>query len=96
VDLWFNGHDHIQSLIANPGAPNTTFVTVGNSGKQSSGDYKAGTSYVTWVNNTVRGFAMVTLYATTVRVLGCSSERRSHATFGGVGHSARSVHVPAW
>jgi tartrate-resistant acid phosphatase type 5 len=74
VDLWFNGHDHVQTLYQNPGAPNTTFVTVGNSGKLSPTDagtpagQPGGIPGLLWANTVYHGFSIVTLQATTGRV----------------------------
>jgi len=69
VDMYFNGHDHIQAVQTNPSAPNTTFITTGSSGKLEAPNLNTAASTVTWGQALYRGYSIVTLYATYVRAL---------------------------
>jgi len=78
VDLYFNGHDHIQAVQTNPTAPNTTFITMGSSGKLEAVNLNTSASTVTWGQAQYRGYSIVTLYATYVSAL-CLPTRASAA-----------------
>jgi len=77
VDMYFNGHDHIQAVQTNPSAPNTTFITTGSSGKLEAPNLNTAASTVTWGQALYRGYSIVTLYATYVRALLLAAPRTS-------------------